>query len=436
MRFSFFKKHPLATLLILGFLLRAMLLFLDYSWDVNSHISWGKEAVTFGFPGFYERLTQERFSIDYPNYPPVPIYLFAVGYVKYQLLNKLAWSFNIAIPLFPSNLIFFIKSRAFLASLLKLPSVFADLGIAWMIYLFIKRLLPKKKNFPLVAASLILFNPAFFVNSSLWGQVEAIPIFFAAAAFYVVLFTKKYLWASVLFALSLLSKQTAVVFLPVFLIVVLKKYGWREVVESVSISFFVFFILFLPFYLRGNVVTFSFTTYFEKVLLVSGLPFVSNHAFNFWALITQWQNIPDMALFLGFPFRNLGYLATLAFILPVLYLLYRNPAAENVLFSLALVVFASFLFLTKIHERHFQQVLPFLIFFSLKDKKVFFVFLFLSLAHLANLYHNWSVPRIEPLVNFILSPITRNAFIAGILISFYFLFTKYIRDSRVPNGRL
>src|SRR3990167_7583296 len=314
-----FKKHPLLILFSLGLILRLCLIFLDFSFDVNSFITWGRDAFVLGFRGFYERPSSAVFANVYPNYPPLAVYLFYLSHGLYTLVKTLVWQLNVSFPVFPSQLVFFFDARSTLAAFYKLPSIFSDLGIAFTLVLFVRKLFPKKKSYSMLAASLVLFNPAFFYNSAYWGQTEAISIFFLLLFLYFLKFK-------------------------------------MNVVKGVLISLIIFWISFFPFYKSGDILLFPFTTYFKRVLGASGLPFISNHAFNFWALISQWKNIPDTIYLLGVRYQFWGYLLTGFFIVFILKILVKRKfSSSNILLAIGLTAFAAFLFLTKIHERHFEQ---------------------------------------------------------------------------------
>src|SRR3990167_5226026 len=192
-----FKKHPLLILFSLGLILRLCLIFLDFSFDVNSFITWGRDAFVLGFRGFYERPSSAVFANVYPNYPPLAVYLFYLSLV-----------------------------------------------------LFVRKLFPKKKSYSMLAASLVLFNPAFFYNSAYWGQTEAISIFFLLLSFYFLLFSKKAVVVTILFTLALLSKQSAIVFVPVFLLLYFLKFK-MNVVKGVLISLIIFCISFWDIFLQA-----------------------------------------------------------------------------------------------------------------------------------------------------------------------------------------
>jgi len=367
------RKHPLKTLILLGFLVRLTVLFLDFSFDINSYIAWANEAVKFGLQGFYERASVERYGSTFPNYPPFPIFLFIIFHQFYKLVFFVAWKINLAIPLFPSNIVSFLETRAALAGFMKLSSVFFDMSLSFLIYQFAKKIIKNKNShLPLIACAAIILNPGFFYNSGYLGQIESIPLFFILASFYTLFFAQSSFWTLPLFTIALLSKQTSVIFLPLIILVMIKKQPLAVFWKSAFLSLIIFWLFFLPFFKQGSLLIFPFKIYLSKILFVSGLPFASNGAYNFWALVTNWQNIKDITPFLFFTYQVWGYLLVGGWSLVIIFLLtkkrFKNMA---ILEATALIALTVFLFLTKIHERHLQQALPFLLLAGLKNKKFF-----------------------------------------------------------------
>src|SRR3990167_6643000 len=170
----FIKKHFLFFLFFLGLLIRFSIIYVYFSWDVNNHIVWARDFLQRGGAGFYQTQSSNVFAHLYPNYPPLSIYLFALVYPLQNILHGFFWWVNLNVPIFPSNLIFFFETNTFLAGFFKLPGIITDLGLAFLIYKFSQRIIPKNKRFQIVAPSLILFKPAFIFNSALWGQIDVI----------------------------------------------------------------------------------------------------------------------------------------------------------------------------------------------------------------------------------------------------------------------
>ncbi len=422
------KRQTIWLLLFLSILLRLCLLFADFSFDVNNHIAWAKEAIKFGVFGLYQRPQTEQYATVFPNYPPLAIFLFIIFYLKYQLLFKLFWALNTTVPLFPSKLMSWFDSRATLAGFMKLPGMIFDLLTALIVYQIIKKLIKNNRSsLPTLGAILILFNPAFIYNSSYMGQIEAIPTAFILLSFYWLVFKKNFYWSLPLLTLAFLAKQTAIIFLPVFLIIYIKKKNWRLFTKGILISLGLFMLSFIPFYQLGNPLIFPFQTYTKNILFAFGLPFASNHAYNFWALVTGWKDIKDTMPFLFMTYQLWGYLivGTLLFVVGY-WLLIKKLSVENFLKATAIWGLTVFLFLTKIHSRHLQVALPFLLLAGIKDKYYRWGFVYFSIAYMINLYHNWSVPKIIWLETFIKLPTVVNGFILISLLFYFYLFYRLI----------
>src|SRR5439155_3331856 len=68
---------------------------------------------------------------------------------------------------------------------LKLPPILGDLGLAWLVGLLATRLAPAGRRFPVrgVAVAAILFNPAIFFVSAVWGQADSVFSLLIVASF-------------------------------------------------------------------------------------------------------------------------------------------------------------------------------------------------------------------------------------------------------------
>lgn len=387
---TIFVKHPLFWLFFLGLVLRLFASVQIYSGDVNNHIGWAKDALAAGLSGIYGR-NFEKYGVMTPTYPPIPVLFFTFFYWLYKVIFDLCWNLNLKFSFFPSRLIWFLQDQDTLPAFLKIPAILADLGIAYFVYRFAQKILEKKsKKIPLFLAGLVLFNPAFFYNSASWGQIEAVPLFFLLASLYC-LFYYHYRLSAIIFALAFLTKQTVIIFAPLYGFIYFKKYGLKKSLKGLAIFLLIFIILFLPFYSEGNLLTFPFLTYWNKIQSGSGSDYVTDHAFNFWALISGLGKIPDRQPFLlGISYSSCGYFLFGVMLLVIFGRLFKKGVGlREYVLAAALIPFASFLFLTRMHERYLEPVLPFLLLSVLFNKSNFWAFIFLSFFYSVNLYHNW-----------------------------------------------
>ena len=406
---SFIKKHLLTFIFLAGLIIRLLFIFGNYSFDVNSYIVWAKDLHERGFLGFFNKQSSEVYGVLYPNYPPLTLFIFYLFYPLPKIIFNFFWFLNTHLPVFPSNFISLLESidkRLFLAAMLKLPAILSDIGLAWIMTLFTKKIYPKR-NLSLLAVSLILFNPVFIYNSSLWGQIDSIPLFFVMVSIYFLLFSRKNILSGVFFILGLLVKPTVLVFLPVYGLIFLKKFGFYKTTRAILVSILVFWLLFLPF-LKKISLSESLLIYWRDIVSGQRMPNVTNHAFNFWMLFTSLKKTTlDTASFIsGLSYRFWGNVLTGIFLIIILFrLLRRKISIEITLYGLFFSSLTMVLFMTKMHERFFLLHLPFLLLLSIKNKSYLKYFCLMSIVVFLNLYHSWTAPYIPFIFKFIDTPL-------------------------------
>ncbi len=357
-------------------------MFSATSFDINNHISWSQDLVNRGFPGFYETVSHEVYSSLYPNYPPLILDIFLSFYLTKKPIFDILWWLNLHLPIFPSNLMFFLGNREFLIGLMKLPGIIFDFLLAIIVYLFVKKIMGKKPNSWWLASIFVIFNPIFIYLSSLWGQVESVNLFFILSSIYLLLYSRQAVASLVLFVLSLLIKPTGLIFLPVYLVYFLKTFGWKKFYLSLAVSNFVFILVYLPFYKTGNVFLFPYLSYWQKVVNGLALSYVSNSAFNFWSIFPGLTGVKDQTLFLNLiSYRFLGLIIVAIFYLLIIF------RGKNFYYSLFLAGFAFIVFSTRMHERYFIYLLPFLFLIALREKKYFIWLIICSIFFFINIYY-------------------------------------------------
>lgn len=425
----FLKKHPLVIIFILGFVIRLFFIFGNYTFDVNNHIAWAKDLHQRGFSNFFFKQSSEIFAVKLPNYPPLSLFLFYFFYPLPKIIFNIFWFLNVNIPFFPSKIISLIEGidkRLFLAAMLKLPAILSDLGLALITVFFVNRLAPKKKELKLLIPALVLFNPVFIYNSSIWGQIDVIPLFFVITSIYLLLFTNKNIWSGVFFVLSLLVKPTTLLFIPVYGLFFIKKFGIKKLIITLLICNLVFWLSFLPFLKEVNFLI-PYSIYWQKIISAQSLPYATNGAFNFWLMLVNLKNaVLDTSPFIfNLPYRFWGYLLTGFFISIILIRLLKIKIKEESIFlGLFLSSLGAVIFLTKMHERYFLLPLPFLLLLVIKNKKYLKYYCLLSVLVLLNHYHSWAVPYIPVIFKTIDTPFVYKAVSLLNIIVFLSFFNK------------
>ena len=60
--------------------------------------------------------------------------------------------------------------------------------------------------------------------------------------------------------------------------------------------------------------------------------------------------------------------------------------------------FASFVLMTNMHERYLYPLFLYLTILAVRFRKIFWVFVSVSIINILNLYNFWWTPRIEPII--------------------------------------
>ena len=412
-------------IILLALLLRLVVSFLGYHGDVNDFYWWTRDLVSNGLTGFYDHNIA---NATQPIYPPVTSYLFWFTGILHNIFWQVVWFLNVNIKIFPSNLIFWLESPQGWYVFNKLPAIFSDLGIIYVLYLFAKDLKDKKAG--LLAAKIFAFFPVFWYNSSLWGQTESIFALPMIGAFYL-LHKGKLKSSMLIYTLALLTKPTAFFAFPVFVYWLFRKGKIKEIFIGMLFSLILILSLYFPFHPNG-LLTWVISFYLRSLNGVLG--YMVANAFNFWALFFGFDNRPDTSLFLGIPANILGKgVYIISAIAPFILLLKKNFGTKSILLMAAILSFIAFMFLPRMHERYFYPVLVLLIPVAVADKKIRKLFYFFSTMHLLNLYHFWWVPKIDILVSIFSNHFFEKILLTLNLIFFIYLIYLFLKDYAKTN---
>lgn len=391
--------NQLIGLLLLGLILRLVLSITVYSGDVNNHVEWARSILKSGTVGAYDRQYK---GVMQPTYPPLALYSFSTAYWAYENIYHFSSALNKSLPAFPSTFIWAMEDQDVLPAFHKLTSIFSDLGIAVLIYGLARKVFSVSHSTGLTSAAVFLFNPAVFYNSALWGQMESPPIFLVMLAVWLFL-THRPIKGHAAFAAALLFKQSSLIFIPLILLLSVFQAGWKKTALGLLVSLGIFFLSYLPFIPASlnftDKLTYPFSVYVNRIEVGSGSNYISDHAFNLWALFTRLEKIPDTLIV----FSDLSANMVGKIVFVVLsgwyiskYLLSRST--RDLLSLFGLISFCAFMVLTRMHERYLAPALPFLALVSASKTQLRAVFLLVSLGHLVNLYHEWWFPYLTNLV--------------------------------------
>lgn len=384
-----------------------------YSGDIKNHLAWAKNIDSQGLYGFYER---EIKDIAFPNYPPLSMLMFYLSWKLYQLTLLVVTLLNSYLGIFPSNLIYFFKWENVEIAFLKMPAILATLMIAWCIYLLNKAFFKKSKKYLLLTLSFFLFNPATIYLTSVWGQIDLLPSSFLLFAIFFLFKSNIYL-SLILGSLSLLTKQTVIIFWIVYAILVLKKFGIKYISLGIIFSIVIFYVFYLPFH------TFSLTWPFELYMKNFSLVAFSTgeNAINFWGYLSNFARQSDLNKFLFLTYQQWGYILFGLQLVVVLFLFYFSKFTyKRLFFSLGIITISYFFFLTRMHERYLIPAVAFFGILALLEKRFLISLIIFSSINFINLYRGLFQPDI-----IILKTLTNSIFFLKILFWTYLFLLIY-----------
>jgi len=389
----------IAIVFLLAFLFRLAISPLTAYWgDLYSWIGWSNRIVEVGFKNFYQ---------SWCDYLPGYIYiLWILGNIKNFFL-----SLGLPIP----NILLY-----------KLPSILADLGTAFFINKIVTKL--KNKKTALIAATVYLFNPAIFINSAVWGQTDGFFTFFALMALYF--FIENKIWLStIVLGLTCIIKPLGFFLLPLVFVFMVFKKPTKQLVYYFLIVFVVILASFIPF---SDANLFKFI--WQRInVTFSQYPYTSLNAFNFWSFLSIfWQKDSFKFLFLsyknwGFLIFSLMYLLTLALVIKTK-VFKKIDNKTNVYYFIttaAIIFFSSFLFLTRIHERHLLPVFAFLNIVMVINPFYLFIYFLSSVIYVLNLAYAYVWLTFD--FKTIFSPLVIRIF-SGLQIANFIVLFFYLKD--------
>src|SRR6185369_3830651 len=368
--------------------------------DVLRYKDWSRIAYLYGLADTY-KTHHLTFGGIPNNQPPGSLYFLSAAYTVDFQVTKIFLKLTHTPP--GDNI---WVNVSLVTLFLRLPSVFADIGIGILIYLFIKK--RKSEKAALLGSSLFLFSPPVWYNSAFWGQMDSLNnLFFFAGVF--LLYEKKYFFAILSVCLSLFIKLSVLPGIIVFcflLVLHKQKNRWQLIVWSV-ISLLFIGILSLP-VAKGNL--FWLVDFVQKNSL-GEMQYITNFAFNFWwfffqsfltiestknlyaySIITIHHTPTADTQFIGVSLRIWAtglFLILLAPFLAFLFKIRKHMTPEKGILALSISLLIGFMILPTMHERYLYPVLPFLATYVGLQKKYLTVFILLSLFNALNLYIVW-----------------------------------------------
>lgn len=346
-------KFIIVALFLIGFFMRLYIAATieGYSGDIGLFRSWAQSASQ-DILNFYKNTP----SCDYP-----PLYIYVLYFIgKIASIGNLSHYYNV---------------------LLKLPSILADIASSYIIYKIGNKHFTK--SISAFISALYIFNPAVFINSSAWGQVDS---FFTMLVIIAVYFlSEKKLWlSSVFFTAAVLMKPQGIIFAPVLFFEIVNERSLKNFLKAFVASLVTAVIVLVPFAI-GQDPLWIFKLY-EKT--ISEYPYASVNGFNFYGLLGANYVNSSTKLFV-FSYSTWGFIfivLTTAFS----WFIYIKGKNSNLSFLSALIQIAGvFTFSTGMHERYLfpAAALAILAFLYVKDMRMFGLYVLFSITSFLNMYY-------------------------------------------------
>jgi dolichol-phosphate mannosyltransferase len=235
--------------------------------------------------------------------------------------------------------------------LLKTPAIIGDIFLSGIVYA------SAKPRWKLAAAAFVLFNPAVWYDSTIFGQTEC---FYAAFMALSVLFVakRKYRLAWAWLVVAVFFKIQAVAIMPLIAVLHFKESGFKKMIIEMIPSAGLATLIALPYVIVSSpaVIWRSLTS------SVGMFPLVSINAWNPWYLLHMFSGrwVSDAEMILGISYREIGLAAFALAAIVIIYALPKRPGRTVIFAAAAAMCFAFFMLLTEIHERYSYPLIPFL----------------------------------------------------------------------------
>ncbi len=378
------KFFALFSIILAAFFARIVLSPLGtLTLDQNTFIAWGNSLSSGGFLKFYSGWS------DY-----LPGYLYVLWFLS-KISSLIPWVSPVL--------------------LYKLPAIIADLGTGILIYLSVSKI--KNKKLGLIASFLYVFNPAVLSNSTFWGQVDSVPVFFVLASLYFL--DSRILFSAFFLALATITKPQAVLLVPmIFLYLLHKKTKSVKILLYGFVGALVFLGLFYPFYNSSNGSFLNFVL--DRVnATTTQYPYGSVNAFSFWGLFGFWKNDNLFSQILG---------VVVPVVVSLLVYIKKRKLPEAKFIYSSLVFLSGFLFVTRMHERHLLPALAPILIASFSFPSALISYLIISITYIANMHYSyiWITQNFKE----VFSLFQVQLFIFLNIISLIFIYFSFWREDR------
>ena len=337
-------------------------------------------------------IAQPSFKIDMNDWQAWAARLVDVGPIKFYTPGIFAdyLPFFYFLLWVIAEIFSFIFGRAAIFSTMfeiyiKIISNIFDVLTAATIFVIINK---HSKKWAMVGSFLYLANPSTVFNSSVWGQIDAIPTFLLTYSIYQLGERKNIMQSSISSAFSFLIKPLNMSILPIMFIRGIRSFSIKKNIASAGLAILVSFVIVIIFFPSDPI--FGASRHFFNA--INMYPYTSLNAYNFWALFGWWRS--DSTLLFNLSYHIWGYLLyilTLCIILAPYLRKKIKIGTQFDYFAYALSSFGFFLFLTRIHERHLFPVFALLIISAciFRSRILIVSYITLAVINFINLFYSY-----------------------------------------------
>lgn len=363
------------------------LCYYGHKTDMACFVGWSDSLFNDGLGSFY---TSEGFH----DYPPGYVYvMYILGALK----------------------ALFDPQGGALQLLIKMPAIIADLVSGYIVY----RVASKKfgNDVSAVLTALVVLNPAYIMDSAIWGQVDSILALFCLLTVYFAA-ERKLIPAFFMFAIGILIKPQALFFAPIVILgiidtVWLQGFTMEKFVKNLlgglaAIAFM--FISFLPFGV-GEVIK-------QYTETMGQYEYMTVNAFNIYGAIGKnWEK-------LGTASTVFGYLMIAVVVAYSVYVFLKSKSPAKYYICSFILAFGMYMMAIKMHERYAFPGIIMLMFalIAVPTTKNFIMYGLFSLTQYFNMA--WILFIYQDDINkYFRSPVVAAASVINILFSVFCIYT-------------
>lgn len=227
---------------------------------------------------------------------------------------------------------------------LKVPVMIIDIVVGAFIYKIARKKF--SQNTSLIIMGVWLFNPAIFVDSAIWGQVDIVYTLFVALTLYFIA-EKKLIISYCMFALAVLMKPQAVVVTPVLIYGIIDQIFMHGFNKKLFIKSLIFGLVMMAGML-AVLVPFGFITTLPKMLnnLKGSSSAVVQNAFNIWLVMGKNYRLISTEL------NNIGYVILALIVAFSAFVFFRTKGKEKVYITGAILILSTYMLAVKMTERY------------------------------------------------------------------------------------